>query len=562
MRPNFCITLFVLCLLALQTSCVKEELNIGADTAIPGLNPSFAIPLAHAEIGLAQLIPALELSESVSTEAGQIMAISFSQNLFEIGLQDLLAIPTQDISETYTANAFTAALINSGLAGDQIPISQSFNLPFDFQNGEELDSIRFQNATLDIQVSSSFKHDIIVDMVIPELTEMGIIFERTLSLDYTGALPVSASYSFDISGTKLDFTAPGNDNALNILADFIISHSGEFTNPGDSLHFELALSTNSIQAAYGYLGQYNGIAEVDTQQVNIFETLGADGIYFADPAIELLISNSSGIPMEVNFTSLYAPENSNTTLITGGALEDIPTVAPALFLGDIAYTTHRIDNTNTSPLLSEMVNEGPVNLIYSATGITNPEGYSYNFVQDTSKIRCDATVILPLFGYIDGYHFSDTLDVDLETDLGLSSDGPVNLDDVEKLTLRIIADNGLPAEAKVQLVFLDENYEAVDSLFTSKESHMVIASGYVNTALANIHPDFGRVLSRTRAITDVEVSIARLDELIDGNVKHMLVKIVAGTNFASNDQIIKVFPENGIEVQLSAKIETRIDFSE
>ena len=562
MRLSLHPVFIILIATVLLASCVKEELNIGPDTTFPGLDPAFAIPLAHTVIGLGELVPALNLSNMVYSESGQILAISFTQRLFEFGLEDLIALPDQDISETFVANLFTAAIINSGLAGDQIPISQNFNLPFDFPNGEELDSIRFQSASLDIHVTSSFKHDIDVEMLIPELTEMGVEFQRTLSLDYSGNLPVTGDFSFDISNTKLDFTDPGNDNALNILANFIITHSGEFTNPGDSLHFELSLSANSIHSAYGYLGQYNGIAEVDTQQVNLFEQFGAAGLFFADPAIELLITNTSGIPIEVDFTSLYAPENSITTLITGGALEDIPVLQAAQFIGDIAYTTHRIDNSNTSPMLSDMLNEGPVNLIYTAQGLTNPEGYAYNFVQDTSKIACDATVILPLFGYIDGYHFTDTLDVGISSELGLNNGGPINLDDIELLTLRIIADNGLPAEARVQVVFLDEFYEEVDSLFMSKAGHMLVSPGLVNTFLDPSHPDFGRVLTRSRAITDVQLSLERLRKLIDGNVKHLIIKIVAGTSFATQNQIVKFFPEDGIEVQISARIETRIDLSE
>jgi len=562
MRPNLkYLFLFLICS-SLVFSCVKEELNIDQNISIPGLDPSFAIPLAHTDIGLGQLVPALNLAENVYSESGQILAISFTQRLFEFGLKDLVSLPDQNVAETYHANAITAAIINSGLEGDQIPFSQPFNLPLDFSNGEDLDSLRFQEATLQIQVTSSFRHDITVNMAIPELTEQGIVFERSFALDYDGTLPTSGNFSFDISNTKLDFTAPGNNNALNILADFMITHSGEFTIPGDSLQFELSLSANSIHSAYGYLGQFSGIAEVDTQQVNIFEQFQADGLFFTEPAIELLISNSSGIPMEVDFISLYAPENSVTTLITGGALEDIPVVQAAAFIGDIAYTEHRIDNSNTSPQLSEMLNEGPVNLIYSAEGLTNPEGYSYNFIQDTSKITCDATLILPLFGYLDGYHFIDTLEVDMQTDLGLDTGGPISLDDVSRLTFRIIVDNGLPAEAKIQLVFMDADYNAVDSLFMSKAAQMVVASGYVNTSLPAGHLDYGRVLSRTRAITDIDVTVDRLQELIDGNVKHLVIRIVAGTSFASQEQVVRFFPEDGVEVQLSAKIETHIDLSE
>jgi hypothetical protein len=562
MRQSYVSILLFLGIVMGISSCVKDEFTLNEGISVTGLDPTFAIPLAHANLGLEELVPALDLEETVYSESGQILAISFTQTLFELGLQDLLEIPDQEVQESYVADLFTAAIINTGLEGDQIPLSQSFSLPFDFENGEILDSILLQEASLDIRVVSTFKHDLNVNMTIPELTQEGSTFQGEFYLDYQGSVPVEAEFSFDISESKLDFTSPGNGNALNIIADFIVSHSGEFTNAGDSLYFELSVSSNSIHSAYGYLGQYEGIAEIDTQRVDIFQQFNADELYFEDPAIELLISNSSGIPLEVNFSSLFAPENSGTSLITGGALEDIPTVSAAQFLGDIAYTTHRIDNTNTSPLLSDMLNEGPVNLIYTAAGITNPEGFQYNFIEDTSKIRCDATVILPLSGYVDGYHFNDTLPIDIGTDLGLSDDGPLSLDDVYRLTLRIIADNGLPAQANVQMIFMDENYQPIDSLFNTTGSQMVIAPGLVNASLAPTDPGYGRVVSRTRAITDIEMSVERLENLIDGDVKFLEVKIVSGTTFATQDQVIRLYPEDGVEIQLSAKLETRIDITE
>ncbi|NNK80827.1 MAG: hypothetical protein HKO93_04955, partial [Flavobacteriales bacterium] len=203
-------------------------------------------------------------------------------------------------------------------------------------------------------------------------------------------------------------------------------------------------------------------AEIDTQRVDVFEDLDAENLFFADPAIELDILNSSGIPMEINFSSLFAPQNAVTQLITGGALEEIPIVEAASQSGETALTEHRIDNSNTSPQLSDMLSEGPVDLIYTAEGTTNPEGYSYNFILDTSKVSCDATVILPLYGSIDGYRLHDTLEVDMETDLGLSEDGFLTINDIVNVQLRIITDNGLPIETRLQVIFLDSLSNSVD----------------------------------------------------------------------------------------------------
>lgn len=553
--------LFLSCILIGIMACTKEEFNLDDNLSVPGLTPTLAIPLANTDIGLGELVAPLGLEDELSSEAGTQMALTFRQRLFDIGLEDLVQLPPQEVHEAYEADALTAAVFNASLEGTELPISQVHNLPFDFENGEELDSIRLGESLLTIDLISSFRHDLSVLIQIPELSNESGPFSTQFEMTYEGTLPVSASVEIDITNHLLDFTGPGNNNELNVIADFIITHSGEFTAAGDSVRFDLSLSSNSVKSAYGYLGQYAGIAEVDTQHVNVFQDINAESIYFADPAIELDLYNSSGIPMEVNFSSIFAPSNSTTQLITGGALEQIPVVQAASIPGEVALTEHRIDNSNTSPHLSDMLSEGPVDLIYSAEGITNPEGYASNFILDTSMISCDATVILPLFGSVDGYRFADTLDIDLGEGLGLG-EGSINTDDVTSALFRVITDNGLPIETAFQIVFLDSTYSVVDSLFTGQDAVLLLAAGLVDHTLAESHPDHGRVLFPTRRITDVFMSRTRLDELLDGDVSHMIIRLIGSTSSASNGELVRFYPEDRLKVQLSAKVETEIDLME
>ncbi|NNC84365.1 MAG: hypothetical protein HKN79_12385 [Flavobacteriales bacterium] len=555
-------TVFVI-LLLLSSACTKEEYVIDENFSVPGLEPSLAIPLANTDFGLGELIMPLGLEDEVINEPGTQMALMFRERLFEIGLEDLVQLPPLEVEESYVADAITAAVFNATLEGADIPISESYNLPFDFENGEQLDSIRLGDSNLSIELQSSFRHDLSITLTIPEmLTPTGEMFSTQFQLDYTGDVPVMNAVDIDVSDHLLDFSAPDNENELNILADFIVTHSGEMTNAGDSVYFELALSSNSIRSAYGFLGQFTGIAEIDTQRVDVFENIDAENIYFADPAIELDLFNSSGIPMEIDFTSLFAPTNSITQLITGGALEDIPVVLGAITPGTTALTEHRIDNSNTDPSLSDMLSEGPVDLIYTAAGETNPEGFSHNFILDTSKVSCDATVILPLYGAVDGYRFADTLDVDLSTDLGLGEEGMLTIDDIESVQIRIIADNGLPIDTRMQLVFLDSLQQASDSLFMGQSDVPVLLSGIVDHNLPETHPDHGRVVAARRSVTDVILTPSRLEELTEGGVKYLVIKIVGSTSEGNSGEMVRFYPEDRLAVQVSAKIETEIDISE
>lgn len=561
MSNNYNVLLLLLCLLALS-QCTKDEYVIDDDILVEGLTPSFALPLAHADISLAQLEGPLGLDDQVYSQAGSNLAVVFQERLFEIGLEDLVTLPPQEASESFEADALTAAVFNASLEGDQIELGQTYNTPFAFDNGEELDSIRLGTSSLSIAFNSTFRHDLNVTVTIPELSNADGVFMTSFDLDYQGTVPVVSELEVDVSGYLLDFTGPGNNNALNIVADFIITHSGEMTQAGDNVSFEFELSSNSIQAGYGYLGQYAGIAEIDTQQVDIFQSIDAQYIYFADPRIELDFYNSSGIPMEIDFTSLFAPDNQQTQLITGGALEDIPTIAAASSPGTIALTEHSIDNSNTNPQLSDMLSEGPVELIYTAEGTTNPIGFTDNFILDTSVIACDATVILPLHASVQGYRFSDTLDVDLTVDLGLNEGSAIGIDDVEQVQFRIVSDNGLPLDLALQVLFLDENYEVKDSLYTGADEAVVLAAGVINTTAPIGDPDRGRVIAASHHVADTYMSPQRLEAILDQEIEHVIVRVLGNTSEAADGELVRFYPEDGLEVQLSAKIETDIDFNE
>lgn len=553
--------LFLGCLLLSLVACTKEEYSLDDNLSIPGLSPSLAIPLANADIGLSELEQPLGLDDEIDYSAGSQLSLTFRERLFEIGLEDLVQLPPQEVQESYEADAVTAAVFNASLPGTELPISEIYNLPFEFENGEELDSIRLGESILSINMISSFRHDLSVDISIPELIGPSGAFTSDFSLEYDGTMPVTGELNVDITDHLLDFTGAGNNNELDILADFIIVHSGEFTTTGDSVYFELSLSSNSLKAAYGYLGQYSGIAEIDTQRVDVFQNIDAESIYFADPAIELDIVNSSGIPMEISFSSLFAPTNSVTQLITGGALEEIPIIEGASFPGDVVVTEHRIDDSNTNPMLSDMLSEGPVDLIYEAEGLTNPNGYSYNFILDTSKVTCDATVILPLFGFVDGYRFSDTLDIDLGDGLGLE-DESLNTDDIKSALFRVITDNGLPMETAFQLVFLDSTYAVVDSLFTGQDTQLLLSPGQIDYSLPITDSNHGRVMFPTRTITDIFISKERLDELLDGEISYMVIRLIGSTGGVGDGELVRFYPEDRLKVQLSAKLETEIDLAE
>ncbi len=75
----------------------------------------------------------------------------------------------------------------------------------------------------------------------------------------------------------------------------------------------------------------------------------------------------------------------------------------------------------------------------------------------------------------------------------------------------------------MQVVFLDENYVVTDSLFIGEANGLILEGGIIDASLPVSHPDHGRVLAPSHHVQDVVMSPERLEELLDGDVKHVIV---------------------------------------
>jgi len=554
------LSLFTLVVIA---GCVKEEYLIDDRTDVVELTPTFAIPLVQSELSLEQLERSLDTEDFVSQTDAGVLAVVYSQSIIKYSVEQLLDFPSLETDGEFEADALVSAIFNNNSAGEEFEFSQALMLPFNFDNGEQIDSARFDVANLSVEALSTFDHSIQVVITIPELTLNGEIFTTTINLDYTGTPGVSLDTEVDISNHLLDLSNSMGDG-IDVNLDFTVTHSGEQTDIGDRLDFSIGMAAESIEYAYGYLGQVTEIAEQDTQEVDLFENIDGGFFYFDDPALELTINNSSGIPVSLGVNSIYNPDNAGGTTISGGGLSDIPLVPGANFPGETASVVHRIDNDNLDPDLSDLMSSGPAQIIYNAEMTTNPDGFSQNFVTAESEVEVVAKIILPLSGYGQSYTFSDTLEMDLGEDLGLETDsaGALSTDDIDKATLRLIIDNGLPLDAELQVVFLNEEGEALDSLFDVNGTKPIISSGLVLHNLTPDHPDYGRVISPTRELTDIVVSQEKLQKLVDLDASQLIIRAQGQTPEAENEEIVRFYPDYRMDVTISAKVEMKLDLSE
>ncbi len=543
--------------------CVKKKIELDKVEA-PVLDPSFAAPLGQVNLTMSDIEQQVDEDDFVYNQADNAFELIYPDRLFEFGINDMLSIPTQTFSYGFGMPGGSQGTFTGGGVGTQVTFNDQNDFVYSsFTNGELLDSVIIANGQLTIDLSSDFSHSGTVTISIPSLTNGGVPYQTTLNLNYGGSVPVTDNAIVDISGYTLDLTKGGiTDNTVEVAYSATMTNSGAGVSGGEQLNFTFGLSINQFSSVWGYFGQYVNILDQDTSYISLFEDIQDGILHFADPRVELFIYNTAGIEVHTDFNAVWAPDNSVTVNLGGSGLTSIPNIVAAPSPGNVGVTTHIISNANTVPTLTDLLDEGPSNVVYSAVATTNPNGVTQNFLLDTSKVWCDGRIILPFYGYADNFTLVDTTDADIEEMLGIDSSSNISVEDVEQVLVRLIVDNGLPTEAGVQLYFADTNGVIIDSLFQQVGYENIFEPGLVNFNLPVSDPNYGKVYESTRKITDIVITQDLLQKLLDNESKKIIYKGIGYTSGAGSQLDVKIFPEYTIGIKVSAKVDLMVDLNQ
>ena len=542
--------LLLLTIVAFFASCVKKEIKLN-EVEVPEMDASFALPLGHVHLNVGDIEQQFDQDNFIFNQANSAFELVFRDTVFEYGVEEMLVFPSQTFNYSYGLSAPVNNQFSQALAGHVVTQNGTQDVVVPFSHGELLDSVILTAGSIVVDISSEFMHSTVLDITCPYLTLNGVPYQATVNLPYTGTVPIVHNMIVDISGYVLDLTKGGTtNNTLSLDYEATVTHSGQAVLGTEQFEFNMDINVDEVKSIWGYFGQYSNVLDQDTAFVDLFANLYGGTLHFADPRVSLVLYNTTGLDAGVQFDGVIAPQNSTVQQLGGPGLTSFPIIARAMNPGDVAITTHQIDNSNTSPTLSELMDEGPSEIIYSASAETNPNGYQQNFILDTSKIWCEAEIGLPFFGYGRDFVLVDTMEANMESIFGDNVDT-----EIDQVMVRIIVDNGMPFDAGIQLYFTDDNFVVLDSLFQINGYENVFESGIVDFNLPPTHPDHGKVSASTRKVTDVIMTRELVQKLIANNSTQIIYKTQGNTSQAAASQDIKIFPEYTIDIKVSAKID-------
>jgi hypothetical protein len=522
----------LLLLLVIGTGCIKEEDFQYDKIAASIWDPNVAFPLINSSLGI-QDLTGFSNSTTIEVDSTDLVHLIYKANVYSVYGYQFLPILGQSNNQTFSlSSADSTALYQTGTVSFSVPVV----FPFVVANGEQLDSILLRTGTIALGIQSQIPHGGSLGISIPDATLNGIPFSRNLPFTYSGSTPLIASSSDGLSGYKFNLAGNGSFNQLRVVFTITFNNSSS-TQACTNRNFYLNMDLNNLQMAeaYGYFGQRSLTVTGDTSKIELFNNTLFGNISFRDPHITFNLSNSFGVPVDAQMTSIYSISATGVnTPITGSIPDPLPIGTPAN-IGEIATGSFFIDKTNSN--INSIMDNNPKYIAFNVDAISNSPVPSYNFLTDSSLFAVDVEVNLPLRGSANGFSVSDTTDFELE-----------NITELQKAIFRINAQNGFPADAYVQVYFTDSNNVILDSLI-SNPSDFIIASGLLNSD--------GRVILPNRKSRDEEFSKQRLKGIYDA--KKIIIFSVVNTQNAPTLQV-PIYSSYKLDIKIGVHAFLNIEF--
>ena len=430
-------------------------------------DPEFAVPIVHTSLTLEDLFNQRDIEDTeLIIKPDSSLSLFYSGDVLMQGAKDIFPpifgfIPVAVVKEvdTIALPVQRLDLIQANLTGDSLIVAARSNLT----------------------------EDVFVHVEIPSFTRNGEVVSFDLELKYDGELPTEAIGITTMGGMNFSFI----DNSM------IVHYDARNAN-GDKVNLDL-LQLYWDEMTFSYVEGYFSKNEVnipgDFINIEVYDKWITGDLYFEDPTVDVVVDNSFGFPVRAKVNQLRFIGNQGQIVdLTSPQNDSINFSYPTLTeVGEVKNNLITYDGDNSN--IEDIINIQPVRLEYDIDAIGNPDEDStiIGFFTDSSFIRINVSVELPVHGWANNFSARDTFDFDVD-----------NIEDIEQIEFKMIFDNGMAMELSTQVYLLDENKVLLDSMFKSDD--LTIAAADIDGA--------GRAVGQNETVRFEKFEEDRLDNLM------------------------------------------------
>ncbi len=531
----------------LMQSCLKEYKNTDKISTEIDHTPSLALSVAKSRLTVRDIIRDYDMDELFQESSSGILFLNYHKKVSSPTADKVIKFPNQNFPKT--------TLIDHTMY-EQLPVIDDYrHLPtisvpnlFKVANREVLHNVVFDSLELVINVSSSFTVGGHLEITFPTLRENNTPAVINIELDSSG------SFDYIYNKQFIDCELGFENDSNHVIANLNLVMEDGVSISSDVIEVTISMKNLDFAVAYGYVGHISEPIPLDTVELPPFNSALSGDIFLANPYIALHAENSLGLPVRAYFSDLSTftanQSDANGSWNTFEFPEEYLEFENPTFVGEVKKSSIIFDK-NTFPDLPEIISKYPKYLFFEVDSlVVNPNGYDEslpNFILDTSRVSIDLNVKMPLQGNA-WYSLVDTINIDFEDNIDKFSKYFV------EANLRMIFENALPTNVYMQVIFLDKNFNPIDSLFEG---------GYYGNRLINapiLDENTGKVKQAVKTVNDI---LFGDNETYDHNINDLkkVRKAIIVATLKTNEQgavgsdapIVNFSKENYLELSIAVK---------
>ena len=514
-------------------SCKKYQLD---DVRVNPWTPELAAPLINSTFGVEDIFDHTDSSRLQIDENG-VLGIVYSGTIFSFAVDDIIKVGGNDMNIVFPyPNPGYPTPVSDTISGSQV-----FLMQFDVEDADNIQvhELAILDGFMNFTVTSELAFNTQIKITIPHANKDGQPFQEEFDL-LPGETKVD---SFDMSGYLYDLTQ--EDLGFNqILYEFQAVVAYDPNVPAGTDFISIAASFNKIGIDYmtGYFGINTVVLGTDTIEIDLFDNTLSGQFQFVDPNLKFKTTNSFGFPILIDvteFKSINLDDQTETDIYLEG-ITDAPFIIdyPSV-IGDSVVVLSEFTNENSN--IEEILNNGTKKVIWGLNAVSNPNGPppDLNFLSHESELVIHTEITVPLKGYTWDWVFTDTLEIDVDE----------NPEELLELTLRLILDNGFPADGVVQVYMADSLFQLTDSLFD--EPTQILISGLIDAD--------GIVIQSTKTITDIFLEGESISNLTEASHLIFFAGMESTNGSPPDSQVIQIKEDYTLGLVLSLKAKILVD---
>lgn len=511
--------LLVLATVLALSSCKKGD---------PSWDVNVVGPVAYSSMSIYDLLPDTMLQSNADSSVNLV----YSDNVYTLELDSLWDIPDTSLREVYQI-----PLVASVGPGDTF-ITGAGNTQYELGDAELYEAVVREGQVV-ITLTSTLDQPTVFEYNLVNATLMGIPFQRVITIPAsTGGVPGSVTSVADLSGYHLDLRGPAGDSfnfmqsTYSAWMDPMAPDSAHINGLADSVTLNYSFVNFTPQYARGFFGQKTVSVGPETVETGIFGVVQSGTIDIDQCSVDLELINKFGVDGRATANQLESFNSATSTSIplTHSVIGSDINLSRAIDGGGYPIPMSYVETlTNLNSNIDLFLENLPDQLTYDIDFEINPLGNvsgGNDFFYYGNTFEANLNLDIPLCIIADQLTLVDTTEFTYPDDEnGEVIDGK----------LYIMADNGFPFSASLNVLLLDQNKVQIGSITPT------------GTILAGMVNGMQEVTASTNTLIEVNVPAATVSALRN---THYLVLIPTFTT-TSLIQHTKIYDHYLLDVKVT-----------